>query len=80
MFAKMSFKLFDIIAIDMMNCEHTESRHFFSVLVLITYVIRSTRLVWCPGKNKRIEPHSFFHGCRKATKGLTALTPEIDCD
>jgi hypothetical protein len=38
-------------------------------------------LVWCPGQNKRIAPLSFLHGCRKkATKGLTVLTPEIDCD
>jgi hypothetical protein len=31
-----------------------------------------------PGQNKRIAPLSFFHGCR--TKGLTAITPEIDYD
>jgi hypothetical protein len=37
-------------------------------------------LVWCPGQNKRIAPLPFFYGCRKETKGLTALTSEIDCD
>jgi hypothetical protein len=37
--------------------------------------------VWCPGQNKRIAPLSLFHECRKrATKGLTALTPEVRCD
>jgi hypothetical protein len=25
-------------------------------------------------------PFSFLHGCRKRTKGLIALTPEIDCN
>jgi hypothetical protein len=39
--------------------------------------------MWCPRQNKRIAPLSYFHEChnmRQATKGLTALTPEIDCD
>jgi hypothetical protein len=36
-------------------------------------------LVWCPGQNKIIAPLYFLHGCRKATKGLIAVT-EIDCN
>jgi hypothetical protein len=39
--------------------------------------------MWCPGPNKRIAPLSVFLSSSmdvvKATKGLTALTPEIDC-
>jgi hypothetical protein len=34
--------------------------------------------VWCPGQNKRIAPLSWKS--LKATKGLIALTPEIDCN
>jgi hypothetical protein len=38
-------------------------------------------LVWCPGQKKRKAPLPFFHGSwEKATKRLTALPPEIDCD
>jgi hypothetical protein len=40
---------------------------------------KTTSLVSCPGQNKRIAPLSFFHGCQ-ATKGLIALTPEVNCD
>jgi hypothetical protein len=37
--------------------------------------------VSCGFLDKIIEQHlSFFIGCRKATKGLIAFAPEIDCD
>jgi hypothetical protein len=32
--------------------------------------------VWCPGQKNSIAPLSFL----EATKGLIALTPEIDCN
>jgi hypothetical protein len=35
-------------------------RDFFVYLI-----IHITCLVWCPGQNKTIAPHSFLHGCRK---------------
>jgi hypothetical protein len=35
--------------------------------------------VWCPGQNKRNLSLSSME-LKKATKGLTALKPEIDCD
>jgi hypothetical protein len=36
--------------------------------------IKHTTHRWCTGQNKRTALS------QKATKGLTALTPEIDCD
>jgi hypothetical protein len=36
--------------------------------------------VWCPGQNKRIAPLFLPWMSQKATKGITALTLEIDCD
>jgi hypothetical protein len=36
--------------------------------------------MWCPGQNKRIAPISLPWMSQKATKGLIAFTPEIDCD
>jgi hypothetical protein len=47
----------------------------YTIYLLVIWFIG---VVWCSGQNKRIAPLSVFHGC--INKGLTALTPEIDCD
>jgi hypothetical protein len=53
---------------------------FKHIIMIIIIIIISGSPVWCPGQNKRISPLFPPWMWLKATKGLTALTPEIDCD
>jgi hypothetical protein len=38
------------------------------------------KIVMLPEQNKRIAPLFLYMDVEKATKGLIAFTPEIDCD
>jgi hypothetical protein len=66
------------------NCHVCSSGLYLFCIDFYAIFIFVFSLLWCSEQNKRIDTHD-IHGIKreepfKATKELTALTSEIDCD